>query len=91
VIVWHLLSNPGARYADLGPDHHARHSDASRKIRGHIRQLEAPGLDVTETPARTPPDQPRTANRIPTPPGPKTSTRRGTIPPCPRTVVTPDG
>jgi transposase len=50
VIVWHLLSNPGARYADLGPDHYARHSDASRKIRGHIRQLEALGLDVTVTP-----------------------------------------
>jgi transposase len=50
VIVWHLLSNPQARYRDLGPDHYARHSDASRKIRGHIRQLEALGLDVTVTP-----------------------------------------
>jgi transposase len=50
VIVWHLLNNPQARYRDLGPDHYARHSDASRKIRGHIRQLEALGLDVTVTP-----------------------------------------
>jgi len=50
VIVWHLLKNPEARYRDLGPDHYARHSDASRKIRGHIRQLEALGLDVTVAP-----------------------------------------
>jgi transposase len=50
VIVWHLLKNPETRYTDLGPDHYAKHSDASRKIRGHIRQLEALGLDVTVTP-----------------------------------------
>jgi transposase len=50
IIVWHLLKDPAARYRDLGPDHYARHSDASRKIRGHIRQLEALGLDVTVTP-----------------------------------------
>lgn len=50
VIVWHLLSDPAARYADLGPDHYARHADTSRKTRGHIRQLEALGYDVTVTP-----------------------------------------
>jgi transposase len=50
LIVWHLLKNPEARYRDLGPDHYARHADAGRKIRGHIRQLEALGLDVTVTP-----------------------------------------
>jgi transposase len=50
IIAWHLLKDPAARYRDLGPDHYARHSDASRKIRGHIRQLEALGLDVTVTP-----------------------------------------
>ena len=50
VIVWHLLKDPSARYRDLGPDHYAKHSDAGRKIRGHIRQLEALGLDVTVTP-----------------------------------------
>jgi transposase len=52
VIVWHLLKNPEARYRDLGPDHYARHADAGRKIRGHIRQLEALGLDVTVTPRK---------------------------------------
>jgi transposase len=50
VIVWHLLKNPEARYRDLGPGHYAKHADAGRKIRGHIRQLEALGLDVTVTP-----------------------------------------
>jgi transposase len=50
IIVWHLLADPAARYRDLGPDHYARHADAGRKVRGHIRQLEALGLDVTVTP-----------------------------------------
>ena len=38
------------RYRDLGPDFYAKHADAGRKVRGHIRQLEALGLDVTVTP-----------------------------------------
>jgi transposase len=50
VIVWHLLKDPAARYRDLGPDHYARHTDAGRKVRAHIRQLQALGLDVTVTP-----------------------------------------
>ena len=50
VIVWHLLSDPSARYRDLGPDHYARHTDANRKARGHKRQLEALGYDVILTP-----------------------------------------
>ncbi|HEY2265183.1 MAG TPA: IS110 family transposase [Streptosporangiaceae bacterium] len=50
VIVWHLLNDPAARYRDLGPDHYARHADTGRKVRGHIRQLQALGLDVTVTP-----------------------------------------
>ncbi|MBO0809688.1 MAG: IS110 family transposase [Actinobacteria bacterium] len=50
VIVWHLLKDPQARYADLGPDHYAKHADTGRKVRGHIRQLQALGLDVTVTP-----------------------------------------
>jgi transposase len=50
VIVWHLLNDPAARYRDLGPGHYAAHADTSRKVRGHIRQLQALGLDVTVTP-----------------------------------------
>jgi transposase len=50
IIVWHLLSDPAARYTDLGPGHYAKHADTSRKTRGHIRQLQALGYDVTVTP-----------------------------------------
>jgi hypothetical protein len=51
VIVWHLLSDPAARFTDLGPDWHARQGDRDRKIRAHLCQLQALGLDVTITPA----------------------------------------
>jgi transposase len=50
VIVWHLLADPSARFADLGPDWHERKGDRDRKIRAHLRQLQALGLDVTITP-----------------------------------------
>jgi transposase len=50
VIVWHLLADPAARYRDLGPGHYARHTDRNRKARGHLRQLQALGYDVTLTP-----------------------------------------
>jgi hypothetical protein len=49
VIVWHLLNHPAARYRDLGPDWHARHTDRSRKARNARRQLEALGYDVIIT------------------------------------------
>jgi transposase len=51
VIVWHLLSDPAARYADLGADWHERKTDRDKKIRGHLRQLRALGLQVTVTEA----------------------------------------
>jgi transposase len=51
VIVWHLLADPEARFADLGPDWHERNGDRDRKIRAHVRQLQALGLDVTLTTA----------------------------------------
>jgi transposase len=49
LIVWHLLNDPAARYRDLGPGWHARHTDRSRKARNARRQLEALGYDVTIT------------------------------------------
>jgi transposase len=49
IIVWHLLNDPAARYRDLGPDWHARHTDRSRKARNAQRQLEALGYDVIIT------------------------------------------
>jgi transposase len=49
IIIWHLLKDPEARFADLGPDHHARKTDRDKKIQGHLRQLRALGVDVTIT------------------------------------------
>ncbi|HET7018880.1 MAG TPA: IS110 family transposase [Streptosporangiaceae bacterium] len=51
VIIWHLLSDRDARYAELGPDWHQNRTDKHRKTRGHVRQLEALGYTVTLTPA----------------------------------------
>ncbi len=59
VIIWHLLNDPEARYADLGPDYYATRIDKRKKARNHIRQLEAPGYTVTLTPGRlTTPNSP---------------------------------
>ena len=51
IIIWHLLNDPAARYADLGPGWHARKTDRDKKIQGHLRQLQALGLKVTITQA----------------------------------------
>jgi transposase len=51
VIIWHLLSEPAARYTDLGPGHYETTINKNRKARSHIRQLEAPGYTVTLTQA----------------------------------------
>jgi transposase len=53
VIIYHLLADPGSRYRDLGPDYYDTRTDRDRKIRNHIRQLQALGLDVTITSAQT--------------------------------------
>jgi transposase len=50
-IIWHLLASPETRFTDLGPDWHDRKADRDRKIRAHLRQLQALGIDVTITPA----------------------------------------
>ena len=47
VIIWHLLSNPAARYAGLGYGYHQARSDTDRKLRNHIRQIQALGFAVT--------------------------------------------
>jgi transposase len=51
VIFWHLLSDPQARYHDLGPDFYDTHISNSRKMRNHVRQLQALGYKVTLEPA----------------------------------------
>jgi transposase len=46
--VYHkLLSNPGMRYHDLGPDYYQRQATLRRKIAYHVREIEALGLEVT--------------------------------------------
>src|SRR6202035_2027611 len=49
VIIWHLLADPAARYADLGPGYYQARLDTDRKLRNHIRQIQALGFDVTLT------------------------------------------
>ena len=51
VIVWHLLADPAARYHDLGAGYYTSRIDNNRKMRTHIRQLEALGYTVTLTQA----------------------------------------
>ena len=51
VIIWHLLSNPAARFIDLGSDFYENRTGPDRKKRNHIRQLEALGYKVTLVPA----------------------------------------
>jgi len=51
VIVWHLLSDPTARFYDLGSDYHTHRIDTTRKIRNHISGLTALGFRVTLEPA----------------------------------------
>ncbi len=53
IIIWHLLADPEARFADLGPGHYQNKIDASRKARSHVRQLQALGYTVTITQATT--------------------------------------
>jgi transposase len=49
VIIWHLLADPRARYTDLGPGYYQARLDTDRKLRNHIRQIQALGFDITIT------------------------------------------
>jgi transposase len=49
VIIWHLLADPAARYTDLGPGYYQARLDTDRKLRNHIRQIQALGFEVTLT------------------------------------------
>jgi hypothetical protein len=49
VIIWHLLNDPTARYTELGYGYHAARNDTDRKLRNHIRQIQALGFTVAVT------------------------------------------
>lgn len=44
VIIFHLLSDRSARFRDLGPDFYDTQINRDRKIRNHVRQLQALGI-----------------------------------------------
>jgi len=46
--VYHaLLSSPGARYEDLGPDYHERQRDHTRRLSRLIGEIGSLGYEVT--------------------------------------------
>jgi transposase len=51
VIIWELLSDPSARFHDLGADYHASQINTERRMRNHIAQLAAMGFRVILEPA----------------------------------------
>jgi transposase len=51
VIVWALLSDDDAHFVDLGSDYYATRTNPERKVRQHIRELQALGYSVTLNPA----------------------------------------
>jgi transposase len=51
VIIWHLLSDPDARYTDLGSNFYDQRISPERRKRAHVHQLEALGYKVTLEPA----------------------------------------
>jgi len=51
VIIWHLLSDRAARFTELGHGYYQARLDTDRKLRNHIRQIQALGFDITITKA----------------------------------------
>ncbi len=41
VITWHLLADPAARFTDLGSSYYQARLDKDKKVKNHIRQIEA--------------------------------------------------
>jgi transposase len=54
VVIWALLSDDNARFVDLGADYHASRTNPERKVRQHLRELQALGYTVTLNPAAEP-------------------------------------
>jgi transposase len=51
VIIWNMLNDPTARYADLGADYHATRINTERRTHNYVTQLTAMGYRVTLEPA----------------------------------------
>jgi transposase len=51
VIIWALLSDTEAHFVDLGPDYYANRTNPERRVRHHIRELQALGYAVILNPA----------------------------------------
>src|SRR5215212_5778908 len=51
VIIWALLSDTEAQFVDLGPDYYANRTNPERRVRHHLRELQALGYTVTLNPA----------------------------------------
>jgi transposase len=49
VVIWHLLADPAARFTDLGYGYYQTRIDLDRKLRNHIRQIQALGFEVNLT------------------------------------------
>ncbi|TMR97226.1 hypothetical protein [Nonomuraea basaltis] len=50
-IIWHLLSDPTARFIDRGTGFYDNRLDPEREKRRHTRRLQALGYSVTVEPA----------------------------------------
>ena len=76
--VYHkLLSNPGMRYEDLGPDYYERQAATRRKISRPVREIEAEGFEVTlcRTPEPGPGPRKTTPHALTTLPDPYRATQ----------------
>src|SRR4051794_20822171 len=51
VVIWALLSDEQAQFVDLGSDFYAARTNPERKVRQHIRELQALGYSVPLNPA----------------------------------------
>jgi transposase len=49
--VWQLLSDENAYFIDLGPGYFDSRTNPQRKVRNHVRELQALGYTVTLNPA----------------------------------------
>ncbi len=62
--VYHaLLSRPGTRYTDLGPDYYERQRDVRRQIAHHVGKLGALGFEVTHCRTPSPDPEPPATGR----------------------------